>query len=48
MMQNSILPDLDISTTGIPKQNTKSGDIMRELFTGQTSGTIAAAKPIKK
>lgn len=48
MMQSSILPDLDMSTAGIPKQNNRSGDIMRELFTGQTSGTIAAAKPIKK
>jgi hypothetical protein len=48
MMQSSILPDLDMSTAGIPKHNNRSGDIMRELFTGQTSGTIAASKPIKK
>ena len=44
MMQSSILPDLDMSTA-MPKSATnRNGDIMRELFTGQTNGTISAVR----
>jgi hypothetical protein len=48
LMQSSILPDLDLSNAGMPKAGNKSGDIMRELFTGQTNGTISAVRQAPK